>query len=322
MILAVVASGCASAAPPEWTGGLSRDYALVGRIWRPGSAQFVTPDKVVEALHSADLLFLGEKHDNPDHHRLQGWLIDRVAGSGKHPAVVFEMIGEDRQDSLDKWQAGKPADASGLGATLDWDKSGWPAWAEYQPVAEAALRHGLPLVAGNLPSGTTREIGRKGLSVLPEARRLRLQLDRPMDARSRDTMLDIVEKGHCSLMPREALTSMVAVQRTRDAILADNMLRALDRPGTDSAVLIAGAGHARRDIAAPAAAAAVRPGLKSVSIAFIEVEDGAETPQDYAGQFFGDSLPFDFMWFTPRDNDRDYCAELKERFSHGKKRAQ
>ena len=320
LICAVLAAGCASIAPPEWSTALSRDHLLAGRIWNPLAAGYVSPEFLVESLSDADLVLLGEKHDNPDHHRLQGWLIDRIASSGRRPAVVLEMVDEDRQDGLDTWRAGHPSDASGLGPALDWDKSGWPAWREYQPVADAALRHGLPLAAGNLPTGMSREIGRKGISALPEARRRRLLLDQPQPAASRDAMIDIVARGHCDLMPREALAPMVAVQRARDAVLADNMLRAIDRPGADSAVLIAGAGHARRDFGVPAAVAAMRPGVRSVSVAFVEVQDGAETPQDYAGQFFADELPFDFVWFTPRGNDRDYCAELRERFSHKKKK--
>ena len=112
---------------------------------------------------------------------------------------------------------------------------------------------------------------------------------------------------------------MVAVQRARDAALAANMLRALDRPDTDSAVLVAGGGHARKDLGVPAAIAAMRPELRSIAIAFVEVQDGLEKPQDYAADFFADTLPLHFIWFTPRANDRDYCAELKERFSHRKK---
>ena len=120
-------------------------------------------------------------------------------------------------------------------------------------------------------------------------------------------------------MPRESLSPMVAVQRVRDAVLGDNMIRALERPETDSAVLIAGAGHARRDLAAPRIATALAPHAGMGTLAFIEVDDAAADPGAYAENFGAPSLPFDYVWFTPRANDRDYCAELREQFSgHGK----
>lgn len=305
--------------PQSWKTTLSQDHPLVGKIWAPEQADFVTQDALLRSMHDAGFVFLGEKHDNPDHHLLQAWLVERFAEGGRRPAVVFEMIGEERQDVIDGYLARSPKDASALGAALAWDKSGWPAWTAYQPIADAALRHGAPLIAGNLSREIVRNIGKKGMSALPEARLLRLRLDETMQADYGNAMLDIVTKGHCGLMPRNALGPMVTVQRVRDAVLADNMVRAHGREDTDSAVLIAGSGHARRDIGAPSAVAAMVPNASIVTIAFIEVDDSSANPAEYAGNFVADSLPFDFVWFTPRANDRDYCAELRQRFSGHKK---
>ena len=117
-------------------------------------------------------------------------------------------------------------------------------------------------------------------------------------------------EAHCELMPETSLGPIVQVQRTRDAVLADNLAKALALPETDGAVLIAGGGHVRSDLGVPRYLSRLAPGRSLVTIVFLEVADDATTPAAYGERYQG-ALPFDFLWFTPRANDRDYCLELK-----------
>ncbi len=301
----------------EWKSLLSRDHPLVGRIWAPATETFVEPTQVLAQAVKATYVLLGEKHDNLDHHLLQAKIIEQINRSGRRPAIVFEMIGEDRRADIVKWREGKPADANGLGAALDWAKSGWPQWSYYQPIAEVALAAGLPIVAGNLPKSLARTISREGLRVVDSVRRNRLALDQPLPVKVSAIMRQTLFESHCRLMPKSAMSPLVTVQRVRDAFLSDNLIAAGDRQGVDSAVLIAGNGHVRADFGVPKHLTGRDPSRRILTIAFLEVEPGVTTPKSY-GEFFNDALPFDYVWFTPRANDRDYCAELKQRF-HGKK---
>ncbi|MEA2748381.1 MAG: hypothetical protein QOI41_2524, partial [Myxococcales bacterium] len=45
-----------------------------------------------------------------------------------------------------------------------------------------------------------------------------------------------------------------------------------------------------------------------LSIAFAEVEKGKNDPPAYAARWNVTTLPFDFVWFTPRATDEDPCA--------------
>lgn len=318
-LAATIAVSASAAELPRWQTTLSVDHPLTGKIWRPNQNAFVTPAEMANDLIRAHYVFLGEKHDNPDHHRLQAWVLEEFVKQGNRPAIVWEMITEDKQDKVDAYFAKNPRDAAGLGAAVAWDTSGWPSWSEYQPIADVALAHHLPIVAGNPSHATVRAIGRNGLDILPDARRTRLGLNTPLPETTKDTMLTIVTEAHCGLMPREALSPMIAVQRARDAILADNLIRS--RKGDGAVVLIAGGGHARLDIGAPSVLAKLDPKARMASMVLIEVDDAETDPARYAGRFSADGLPFDFVWFTPRANDRDYCAELRKRFEgHGKKR--
>jgi uncharacterized iron-regulated protein len=296
--------------PEQWRSPLSREHPLAGRVWQPATATFVAPDQVENAAARADFVLLGEKHDNPDHHLLQAKVLRAMIRRGRRPAVVFEMIDEDRQAALDRWLAEKPRNAAGLGEAVGWGKSGWPPWETYRPIAEAALEAGLPLRAGNLAKGMTRRIGKSGLSALDAERRVRLGLDFPPSEEQAAVMRRELFDAHCGLMPEAAMSPLVDVQRARDAVLADNLVTALG--DADGAVLIAGSGHARSDHGTPLYLARLAPGRRILTIRFLEVSDQDPAPAAYA-EHDGGAAPFDFLWFTPRANGRDYCGELKER---------
>jgi hypothetical protein len=77
-------------------------------------------------------------------------------------------------------------------------------------------------------------------------------------------------------------------------------------------VLVAGAGHARRDRGVPVHIARQAPGAPVASLAFVEVDPAAVKPGDYAARFVSDALPFDYVWFTPRVDDGDPCDKYKQ----------
>lgn len=316
LVLALALGSGAQAEPMEWRSPIARDHPLVGRIWQPSSQTFVTPESVEQAAADADLVLLGEKHDNLDHHLLQARLVRALIAAGRRPAVVFEMIAEDRQETLDAWLAQHPTDAAGLGPALHWQDSGWPAWPSYQPIAEAALAAALPLRAGSLPRRKSSETGQDAPSLLTPARRARLGLDDPLPPPISSAMSRELFQAHCELVPEASLAPIVQVQWTRDAVLADNLSKALALSEADGAVLIAGGGHVRADLGVPLHLARLAPGRSLVTVAFLEAADDATTPQAYGARYQG-AFPFDFLWFTPRDNDRDYCQELRRQWGKG-----
>jgi hypothetical protein len=76
-------------------------------------------------------------------------------------------------------------------------------------------------------------------------------------------------------------------------------------------VLVAGAGHVRTDRGVPIALAALAPDARVLSVAFVEVRDDRQDPGSYAERFGAATLPFDFVWFTPRVDDSDPCERFR-----------
>jgi uncharacterized iron-regulated protein len=306
LVLVLLAVGVARAAEPP-PPGRGHDHPLTGRIWDVARAQFITMDALVERLTPARFVLLGERHDNPDHHTFQAWIVRRLVADGRRPAVAFEMLSVEQATPLAEHLARSPRDAAGLGDAVGWSASGWPPWKQYEPIADAALAAGLPIVPANLAGGVARAVSRGHLAAL-DADLVRLHgLDRPAPPPTQTAMEAEMRDSHCGHLPETALPAMVTAQRARDAQMAERMIAAQ----RDGAVLIAGAGHVRTDRGVPTYLAARAPGASVASLAFVEVAGGRTAPGDYTEGFGGGRLPFDYVWFTVRADDVDPCAKFR-----------
>ncbi len=281
---------------------------LAGTIWT-SDFEAVTMRQLEEALAKAHFVLLGEIHDNPDHHRIQAQLVEALVKKGRRPAVVFEMISPDQQADLDRHAENGPGEAGKLGNALRWEERGWPDWAIYQPIAEAALSSALPLVGGGLGKDTGEALAKGEQS--PEYRQTaaELGLARPLEPELAEAERLEIREGHCNLLPSSAVERMMRMQRALDGALARAMTSART---VDGAVLIAGAGHVRKDWGVPAILHEKAPEAAVVSIAFIEVDPDRLSPRDYVTTVSGFEKPFDFIYLTPRVDLTDHCAEIEK----------
>ena len=75
-----------------------------------------SPAAAASVLRGADVIILGEIHDNPAHHQNQAQLIERLSPS----AVVFEMLSPAQADLANE-MVGRRAE---LRDAIDWPNSG------------------------------------------------------------------------------------------------------------------------------------------------------------------------------------------------------
>ncbi|HZZ85116.1 MAG TPA: ChaN family lipoprotein [Anaeromyxobacteraceae bacterium] len=318
-LAAALVAGCASqqhckplpGAPAlalDWKSERHRDHPLVGRIWDVKQARFVDQAALDAAVAGADFALLGETHDNPDHHLLQARLVRAAAASGRHPAIAFEMLDTGKQAALDAAARKKPASADAVGAAVQWDKSGWPAFALYRPIFAAAVEEDLPLIAANLVRKEVQEVVTKGPAALsPDLRRA---VEAPMEPEALREMREEMAESHCGKLPEPLLDPMVLGQRARDAQLAESLSTAgASRP----VILIAGTGHVRTDRGVPWYLPPAARARKLVSVALVEVLKDGCTPEAYAKDYTAAALPFDYVVFTPGAEREDPCKGMKVR---------
>jgi uncharacterized iron-regulated protein len=251
-------------------------------------------DALLERATASRLVILGETHDNPEHHRLQARVLAAMLKAGRAPALAMEQFDHEHQAALDEARRRGERDPERIAEAGRFDRKGW-SWPDYRPLVELAIANDLPIVAANLSREEARAVARTG--------RLAEGLAAPTPELRAALERDLVE-GHCGTSPPPAtLAGMVEAQRARDARMAS----ALERSGERGAVLIAGAGHARRDRGlALYLSGAAR--VQLLAVAFVEVEPGRNELRAYADEGLADS--YDIVRFTSRAAREDPCKNL------------
>jgi uncharacterized iron-regulated protein len=292
-----------------WTSTQERSHPLVGYALAPRGERWVGAEEIDAALAKAEFVFLGEIHDNPDHHRLQARFLRAAIAGGRKPALAFEMLDTAQAEPLARALAARPATPEAIKEATGWEKSGWPDFAAYQPIFEVGLEAGLPIVAANLPRPVAREAVRKGIAALPADVREAMERAGPPSAAELKAWAKEMEENHCQEVDPQLLEGLVRAQRARDAQMALRLAGA----GGSGGVLVTGDGHARADRGVPAWLERVRPGGSHVSIALVEVDRDHRWPRQYAEEFGQGIFPFDYVVFTPRAEREDPCEALRRR---------
>ncbi len=294
-----------------WKSTLLRSHPLTGRIWLSHERRFINPGELAQRLMKAKYVGLGERHDNPDHHRIQAWITAGLIKHGARPALVMEMFRSNQQTKIDAHLAAHPGDAKGLGKAAGWPRSGWPPWRQYLPIVEPFVAEGLPLIAANLPRSRLRSVISHGYGALTQPERSSLRLEHPVAVEILDAMDSEIADAHCGFLKRANARPFTRVQLLRDALFAKAMREAAQR--AQGAILIAGAGHVRRDRGVPYHLR--RAGVKSSEIfalGIIEVAKDATLPGQYGTPYGVARPPFDAVWFTPRTARSDPCDGFKK----------
>ena len=291
MTLIVALSGCGSSAP-QWRSAVDQDHPLVGMIVDARTGEPIGEVAAAQRIQKARFLLLGEKHDNIDHHLVQARLLQTFTDSGMRPAVAWEMISEDQALALAAFQRAAPQDGALMGEALRWRDFGWPDWAIYQPIADAAIAAKLPMAAASPGRRAVRQQSARFTSPLPAA--------------LIDNLHQELMASHCGHLPATALPAMAQAQQRRDLAMAESLFA---NATTDGAVLIAGNGHVRKDRGVPwwLAQLGIQP-TAILAIGVLEVEPEKRKAADlraYATQF-------DLIYLTPRVDSEDPCVKFAD----------
>ena len=264
-------------------------------LWAVPGGQRLTATSLLKTLSEADVVLLGEIHDNPRHHVLRGQLISDASMSKRR------LIAE----QLDAGQ--KAGDNPDLLTSLEhagFDADGWQ-WPLHEPLFSSARQAGLAVYGGNITAAQTREIFTSKGSQSPDGLNALLQ-KAVLDEDALKQLRREIDEGHCGAMPASMFDGMLAVQRARDASMAAELLKHVP------ALLIAGNGHVWKHLGVPQILHANRPDLRTVSVLFLEhaafANDAERT--EWLQSFKGIA---DFVWVTPALDRPDPCLRFKKK---------
>jgi uncharacterized iron-regulated protein len=284
LLTALLMAACQSLPPlPEWQSPEGLDHPELGHIIDLRSGQRVSSEALVDRLAREDRVLIGERHDNPDHHSLELWMLKALAERRQQGSVLLEMIEPSQQQRVTDIQGqmmqGQRLDD--LPGALGWGK-GWP-WALYGELVAYSLAQPAPLLHANLDRDEITAIYRDPPPLTGA----------PADQRVQAQLLDQIRESHCNMLPESQLPAMLAVQQQRDRRMATRLATA-----PEPALLFAGGFHVRRDLGVPLHLSD-RGSPAAVVLMLAEVGEVVSAEQG------------DYVWFTPAQPQQDHCAQFQ-----------
>lgn len=268
---------------PAWQATEHLDAAHLGQVWDARAQRWLDADQLVSELAGRSRVVVGEKHDNPDHHRLQLWLLQQLHARRPQAALLMEMLQPGQQAAVDTLQHQKLPETPVLQARLNW-QDGWD-WSFYGPLVSWGLLQPQRLLAANL--GVEQMMHR-----YKQPPPISTRYSKVARATLEQTLLD----SHCGKLDAQRLPAMLAIQQGRD----EQMARALGEAPAP-ALLLAGSYHARRDLGLPLH---WQPQWGAApSIVLLQEAGQGELPGPQQA---------DFVWLTPTLPAQDHCAGWDE----------
>jgi uncharacterized iron-regulated protein len=132
------------------------------RVYDTHKKQFIDFETLASRLARADLVFVGEEHDDPATHRMELAILEGVARRRDSVTVAMEMFERDVQPLLNRYLDGNATEAELLQGARPWKN--YPT--DYRPLVELARARHWPVVASNVPRPMASMVSRTGFAGL------------------------------------------------------------------------------------------------------------------------------------------------------------
>ena len=152
------------------------------RVFDSGEKRFSDFEAMLVNLSRADVVFVGEQHDDPATHKLERAILEGLARRRGNVIVAMEMFERDVQQPLDDYLAGRISEEDFLSGSRPWPRYS----TDYRPIVEFARMQGWRVIASNVPRRYATQVSKQGLAAIdavPASERsfIASQIECPMD---------------------------------------------------------------------------------------------------------------------------------------------
>jgi len=151
--------------------------ASAGEWTVPGSGKIAAPE-ILERAARAQVVLLGEHHDDADHHRWQLQTVAALSALRTKLVIGFEMFPRRVQGALDRWTANELSEEEFLKAS-DWIHVWGYDQAFYLPLFHIARLNRFPMLALNVERDLVRAVSSGGLASVPAEKREGVSIPAP-----------------------------------------------------------------------------------------------------------------------------------------------
>lgn len=218
---------------------------------------------IVTEFQFADVIILGEIHDNPHHHLIQSDMTAAIQPS----AIVFEMFTQEQASIINtlRWEG---AGIRAFADDFEWHKTGWPAFGNYARILEADPEG---VVFGATPPVQDIEDAKfEGAAAIYGLGAEYYGLTTPLTSDVLSAQSAILTTEYCGEITDNDLAGMIESNRLYAALFADTIFRALDEVGPP-VIVITGNAFANEITGLPAVLRAADPSVRVVSLGQFEM---------------------------------------------------
>lgn len=249
----------------------------VSHVMRVQDREPIPVETMLGELKDTRVVFIGELHDTPSHHRLQLDVIKAKLAAGKRVAIGMEMFETETQPALDDWSAGKVPESS-FKRLYEWSWRNMP-WGLYRDILIFARDNKLPVIALNAPRNLVQQVSHQGLASLSEQELRKLPPDVATEI-GNDYFQLIASQypGHGT--KGNSFRNICEAQMLRNRVMARTIADYVGLHPETAMIVIAGGGHARRQGGVPAELAAgienkvVLPTMPFLTQKSVSIKDG------------------------------------------------
>ncbi len=305
----LMASGCSSTTPQY------RDDPLIGQIIEVDSHKSIDFDALVDRAVQTNVIYLGEKHDNAEHHAWQYDLLQAFASRGIKPAIGFEFFQVGQTADLMQYVDAKPSSLklaapskktnpeSQLRRQLGWSDRTDQDWQFYFKLIDHARIQGLEIFGADISQSLSRRISRSGIDALTGIELGLVESPLVEDKKYRRYMYETFRNSHCGWGEEPYLARLYEAWNIRNQRMARSIQQMLQAHPERPVMLIVGNGHTEHNRGIVERVAALEPDITQLNIGMWEIAIEPQPLQAYLDSDAEMGDLHDLIWFAQR---RDY----------------
>lgn len=132
------------------------------RVFDNARGAFTDFEMMLADVARADVVFVGEQHDDVNTHRLELAILEGLARRQERVIVSLEMFERDAREPLGHFLMGHMAEDEFLKVSRPWPRYK----TDYKPLVDFAIAKKWDVVAANVPRPIASEVSKGGLKVL------------------------------------------------------------------------------------------------------------------------------------------------------------
>jgi uncharacterized iron-regulated protein len=296
LVCGVFFPGCVGKTPlPSWVSKISMIKTTVGteEILRLPEGDSVNFAQLLNDLNTTRVIFVGESHDQIEHHQIQVSMIQDLVAKGKDVVIGMEMFERSQQPVLDRWSQGLLTEEEFL-KEVQWDSTWGMDYELYKGILDEAKSHHLKVLGLNVPRDLVKKVAEDGIEKLSPKDRKRLP-EMDLTNQPHRAYIASIYKGHEKGSAKD-LEYFYEAQCLWDEGMGQSLSEFLKSSQAEgkTVLVIAGSGHVVFDFGIPNRLYRRIP----VSLKTIVLKAWTkELDRDFT--FTGTSSPLaDFLWIT------------------------